>query len=343
MSSLTQAALVSKKAFFFIVVIISVVIAIMIFLGIGKNIKNAIFPPKDVPAAISFGKVPAPDVSDGYQAPLATSYDLQTISGSLSTAPSIGKVFGVIAPDPSFGSTEKIKDMAASVGFRTEPVQIEPGVLKFVDKDNENKTLTVDSSGQNFTLDTNYFNNIDILSTRPESEESAIRMATTFFNRYGLDLSEFPVEKIQTRRMRIDGTKLTETPALGSANLVQVNFLQGDIDKIPVYWAKAGDAGVYALASERELVYAKSVGVPVKKAMFSTYPLKSPASAFEDLKNGLGAFDSPVNTTSMTILDASLGYVVGEKTKDFLVPFYVFKTAEGPNGYVNAVDSVWVN
>src|SRR3989344_3529948 len=243
MSSLTQAALVSTKAFFFGVVIIAVIIAIMIFLGIGKNIKNALFPPSDVPAAVAFGQVSAPDISDGYQAPLTTSYELQTISGSLSASPSIGKVFGVVAPDPSFGSTEKVKDRAWSVGFRTEPVQISPGVLKFVDKENENKTLTVDSSGQNFTMDTNYFNNIDILSTRPESEEAAIRMASAFFNRYGLDLSEFPVEKIQTRRMRIDGTKLTETPALGSANLVQVNFLPGDIDKIPVYWAKAGEAG----------------------------------------------------------------------------------------------------
>jgi len=341
MSSLTDTAVFSKKAFFWIVITISVVIALIVFLGIGKSIKNALIPPKALPATVAFGKIKGVNLSEGFKAPGSVVFNLETISGGFPELPTMAKVFAVSNPDPSFGDLERTKIKADSVGFDGEPVEVSPGVFKFTNNNDSNRTLTIDSVGGNLTLSTDYFNDPEIISTRPESDQTAIGIATNFFEDYGLSLVDYPINKIVTRKLRVDGGKLTETPALSNANLIEVNFYRADFDKVPVLWTKKDEAEISALVSDREIVFAKVNIIPVLKYKFATYPLKTPSLAFEELKKGTGAFNQPITSSQVTIIDISLGYVLGSTISDFIVPAYIFRGVDDFYGYLPAVDDVW--
>ena len=341
MSSLTSAALFSKKAFFWGIVAIAVVIALLVFLRIGRSIKNALFPPAPLPATVAFGKLPSMDLSGGYKAPLGVSYTLETISGDLPTLALSAKVFAIGAAESSFGALERIKIKAAELGFGEAPTEVTPGVFKFVDPQDEGRVLTIEIYSENFTLVTDYFSKAEIISSRPQSDERAIGVAGDFLDKYGLDLANYPQDKIMTRKLRIDGNALTETQALSSANLIEVNFIRGDLDKLPVFWAKKNEAGISVLVSAQGVVWAKVNPPAVLLHKFATYPLRPPAVAFEDLEKGLGAFNSPVTTSQVTVIDVSLGYVESEKASEYLVPVYLFRGVGDFFAYVPAVDDRW--
>src|SRR5579872_6530244 len=122
MSSLTQAELVSKKAFFFLLVGIAIIIAALVFLGIGKSIKNVLFPPAAVPSLVSFGKLPSIDISDGYRAPAGSTFQLQTITGGLTQTASMAKVFRFNVPTISFADMGNLQNRATAIGFTSAPV-----------------------------------------------------------------------------------------------------------------------------------------------------------------------------------------------------------------------------
>ena len=83
MSSLTETALISKKAFFWVLVVFAVSIAVLVFFGIGKSITKALFPQSAAPALVAFGKLTPSDFSSGYRAPGGATYELQTVKGGL--------------------------------------------------------------------------------------------------------------------------------------------------------------------------------------------------------------------------------------------------------------------
>ena len=342
MSSLTDAAFFSKKAFIWIILGISFVVALLVFLGIFKNIKNAIFPPAPLPATVSFGKLPKIDLKDGFSAKAGVLYDLQTISGGFENLGDSAKVFSLGYEASSFGTTEKMLQRARAIEFENTPEEISTGVYKFVDTKDPSRKLTIDSISGNFTMESDYINNQEIIASHPNDEKGALDAAFDFFENYGISLSDYPEDKIVTKKMRIDGTKLSEVNSLASANLVRVDFLRQDLDNVPVYWHKDGEAGISALVWGRKVVFAKANPAPILKQKFASYPLRGADLAFEDLKNGLGFFNKDVNLKQITILKVSLGYVESANAGDFLQPIYVFEGVDGLKAYVAAVDEKWL-
>ncbi|MBI3282604.1 hypothetical protein HYZ70_00835 [Candidatus Curtissbacteria bacterium] len=341
MPSLTSAALFSKKAFFWSLVAIAAVVALVIFLGIGRSIKNALFAPKPLPATVAFGKLPSMDLAGGYKAPAGGTYSLETISGDFPSLPHIAKVFAIGKAESSFGALERIKIKAENLGFRDEPTETSPGVFKFVDAGDGERILTIDSDSENFTLESDYFSDTEVLGGRPQSEQRAIEMAVDFLNDYGLDLVNYPKDRIETRKLRIDGSVLTETPALSTANIIEVNFIRGALDEIPVFPAAKNKAGISVLVSQNKVV-STTVNPPMVLAhKFATYPLRPAALAFEDLKKGLASFNKPITTSQVTIIDVSLGYVESEVVGDFLIPVYILRGVDDLWGFTPAVDEVW--
>lgn len=341
MSSLTQTALFSKKAFVWGLAAIAAVVALLIFLGIGKNIKNALLPAGPLPATVAFGKLPSMDLSGGYRAPGGVTYSLETITGDFPSLPTSAKVFAIGKAESSFGALERVKIKAERLGFRDSPTETKPGVFKFVDAGDDDRILTIDSLSENFTLASNYFSDTEVLGGRPQSEERAIDMARDFLENYGIALENYPKESEETRKLRIDGNVLTETPALSNANLIEVNFRRGNLDDIPVYPAAQDKAGISVLVSQDKVV-AATVKVPMILAhKFATYPLRPAALAFEDLKKGMGAFNKPLTTSQVTIIDVSLGYVESEAVGEYLLPVYIFGGVDDLFGFVPAVDETW--
>ena len=342
MSTLTQTAIFSKKASVWTVVGLVVLVILLIFLGIGKRVKNALSPPKPPPATVAFGKLPRMDLSEGIKPRAGIVYHLETITGDFPTLPAVAKVFGVHKTEPSFGTLDLIKNKLANERFESDPIEVRPGVLKFVDSAREDRTITVDIAKGDFLLESDYYTDAQILASRPRSVEEAIERARGFFQALGIDLVDFGKDKVSTKFMRIDGSSLTEATSLAGANLIQVIFSREDLDGIPVIWPEDHEPKFYALVSNQQVAEARVETLPIEKFKFATYPLKDPAQAFEELKKGAAAFNRPSTTSAVVIIDVTIGYVESTKNAEFLQPVYFFRGEDNLIAYVPAVDDAWV-
>ena len=70
----------------------------------------------------------------------------------------------------------------------------------------------------------------------------------------------------------------------------------------------------------------------------ATYPIKSAQQAFDDLKNGKGYIAAYNGTDNQILINkVYLGYYIGKKTQQYLMPVIVFEGANGFFAYVSAV------
>lgn len=343
MVSLTEAVAIWQKALRKLAIAVSIVVLLIVLIIIGKNIKNALIPPPPQPATVAFGKLPKIDFSEGVKTPSNINYTIETISGDLPQLPSKLKVFEVVENDPSFGALEQTKIIAARLKFEDNPKEVISNTAKFIDPREDGRNLTIDIVNGNFKLETDYVNNLDIISKRPRSIEDTIKETSNFFANFGINTKDFPSDKVETKTYRIDGGNLVETPALTNANLVRVNFLRADIDGTSVINPKAEKVPAWALVSDRKIVEAELWQLPIAKHRFSTYPLKSASKAFEDLKAGKGAFNKALKNNSFPIRDVYLAYLETKNHGGFLQPVYVFKNDDELIAYVAAVDNQWAN
>lgn len=342
MSTLTDAAVFSKKASVWLVVGIVALILLFIFLGIGKQVKNTFFPAPPLPPTVAFGKLPRMDLSEGIKPRAGIVYNLETITGGVPALPDVAKVFGIREPETSFGTLDAIANKLANERFESEPVQIASGVLKFVDSTREDRTITVNLTKRDFRLESEYFADTQILASRPTSVAEALNKTEGFFSTLGVDNSDFGKDKVITKLIRIDGTALSEATSLSSANLIQVIYNRSDLDGVAVIWPQTEDPFVYTLVSMDQIVEAKVENMPIEKFRFASYPLKGPVAAFEELKRGHGAFSKPLTTSEVAIIDVTLGYVESTKNEQFLQPVYFFRGTGNFTAYVPAVSEKWI-
>ena len=139
----------------------------------------------------------------------------------------------------------------------------------------------------------------------------------------------------------MDGGNLTKTPALSSANLVQVNFQRNSLDGLEVTSPQENNPSAKAQVSERKIVTAELSRLSIRPNKFATYPLKGIDKAFEQLKAGMGAFNKVPTTSTIPVRDVVLAYLETRKYQNYLQPVYVFKSDNGQVAYVGAVDDSW--
>ena len=301
-------------------------------------IGSALFPAKPLPATIAFGILPKFDLNFGYRPTGNILYNLQTVSGDLPNFPTTAKVFAISQNKASFSAPETIKQKANNLDFNIEP-EIVGSKMTFTDQNG--RTLTADVITGDMELTTVYLNNPDILTTRPDSVERAKEIAQTFLSTVGLNTLNYPEDKVEVKYYRMEGGNLTETSSLSSSNLIKVNYVMGDLDKMPVYSVGADNNSVYALVSGRNVVEAKYQPLNVNKGLFATYPLKSVTGAYEELKSGNAVFNKQLEGNAFTVSSVSLGYVAVSGTS-YLIPVYVFDMGNGLLAFVPAVDNNWI-
>ncbi|MCR4324498.1 MAG: hypothetical protein NUV69_02330 [Candidatus Curtissbacteria bacterium] len=340
MSSLTQTAIFSHKAFRWALLTVAVIVSLIVLFMIGMSLKNSFFPSAPLPGTVSFGKIPRMDLTLGIAPTPGTTYQLENISGDLPALSPFFKVFAIAMPEPSFGAQQRIISSALGIGFGQTPQDTGTSLI-FRDDEDPSKILTVDILSGNFTFDSGFMNDPKLSSSRSKDAAFAIAEASSFFGRWGISLEDYPEELAQTRMLRIENGVLVDANSLSQSNVVEVTFRPGPIDNAPVILLRENDAPLVALVFDDEVVRAKVNIVPVQKYKFATYPLKGTARAFEELKAGKAAF-SKAHAGKISILDVSIGYVVSQNSRDFLQPVYIFGGVDGFAAYVPAVSSEWL-
>lgn len=340
MIDLTTSAAFFKRSFVWIILgLLAFTFAIFIYVN-RINIGRAILPQKPPPATVAFGILPKFDLSPGFKLPANVTYELQTVSGDLPVSPTSAKIFSISKSSPSFLKPQMFTEIARRLGF-SDPGQVVSGVMTFIDPEDRTRTLVIDTTTGETELTSTYLNNIDILISRPESVEDAKKTAQNFFDILNLNFANYPVSKIETEYLRVDGGNLIEANSLSASNLIGVNFPMADLDGLPIKNAREGDRFVYALVWNDIVVYARLQNLMVEKNSFATYPLKGVQKAFEDLKAGKGALNQPFNGQSLVVKSVELGYLQTGNEENYLIPVYMFNVSDGLFAYAPAVDENW--
>lgn len=343
MIDLTSSADFLRRSSLWIGLTIAGLILLLILYMYRGTIKSSLFPPPAPPPTVAFSKLPKFDSNIGYKAQTGN-FALQTVSGELPILPGSAKVFEIIKDKPSFGASESIKGRALNMGFTKEPAQITGSKMKFLNNSQTSQnTLTMDSLSGDLLLESDYLSNTKIVSSRPKTVEEAKAAAKSFFATAGLNLSNYPESKIETKNWRIDGGNLVESNSLSSANVVEVIYRPSDLDKLPVISAKSSESNISAIVAQNTIVFAKVKNIKIAKNRFATYPLKGVAQAYEDLKSGNAATDRNQTGNDFIVTSISLGYVQSEIENNYLMPVYLFKLDNGITTYVSAVDPRWTN
>ena len=293
-------------------------------------------------STVAFGKIPKLDISEGIKPPGKIDYKVETISGALPDLTHEIKVFKIDPPRPTFGDLEKTKTRVVNADFAKEPESVTERTATFRNATDPDYVLTINITSGNFVMGSNYLNKPELLTTRPSTIEGATDTARDFFQKLRVNLSLLNQKEPKNQLLKFENGTLDEAASLSSANFVKVLFLRQPIDEVKVISPRLDTAPAWALVSKRETVEAKVAMLDIKKHKFSTYPLKSTARAFEELKSGKAAFNKEIEGTVFPVRDVEIVYLETENYQPYLQPVYLFKSDNNLASYVPAVDDSWV-
>lgn len=241
------------------------------------------------------------------------------------------------------GALEEAKKTANLIGFKTQPTEVSTGIYQFNDS-NTNKSLVMNVLADSFKLTYDYLNDQSLLNPDkiPTNQES-VSITKAFLSQTGKLYKDLDAGTNKISYWKIGFGALSEVKGLTDANIIRVDFfrkqLEGErnivtdsLDKSSVSFLLSGSS-----IAGKKIVEVNYKYVNVDDSAPSTYPIKTPQIAFEDMKNGYFWPATEVEATSVVIRKVSLAYFEPITPVQFLQPVYVF---EGDGGFVAYVPAI---
>lgn len=321
----------------------------LVLLRLATIIKNAYFPTITKPT-IAFGKLqpqnfPANAVNQNF------TYSINTLTGGLPNLSSQLKVYRMRPFQPDLLAVNKFQNRIKNAGFEEGYTAISDKIFEW--KSNQNyggieKKVRFNTINNNFTVTSLYKTDADVLSAKNlPTETKAIDIATNFLKNIEALPEDIDLEKIKTNLFSIQNESLITATSLSKSQVIEVNFFQKDINKLPIFYEKPNSSNISILIAggkyQGQVVGVNFIYQPILEES-STYPLKSVTAAYEELKNGQAYIASYFGTSeNITITNVFLAYYIGSQTQDFLMPVFVFEGNDGFFAYVPAVTDEWIN
>lgn len=253
------------------------------------------------------------------------------------------KVYIITRPDNTFLALEEDTKTAKEMGFNDDPVQISDGVYKFTNQ-TLNQTLTMNVLQGSFQMQYPYQNDQMLLNpTAMPAKDEAISAAKDYLTSAGKlpdDLNNGD-NKVTYWKIGLNG--LTSVSSLSEANIIKVDFFRQAMDNnLKVVSADVNSAQVSVLVSGSTVQGKRIVEVnynysEVDRELYSTYPIKTTAEAWADLKAGNYWPAADVSGSDVAIKNVYLAYFEPVTLTNYLQPIYVFEGDNNFTAYVSAV------
>ncbi len=321
----------------------------LVLLRLATIIKNTYFPTIPKPT-IAFGKLqpqnfPANAVNQNF------TYSINTLTGGLPNLSSQLKVYRMRPFQPDLLAVNKFQNRIKNAGFEEGYTAISDKIFEW--KSNQSyggieKRIRFNTINNNFTVTSLYKTDADVLSAKNlPTETKAIDIATNFLKNIEALPEDIDLEKIKNNLFSIQNESLITATSLSNSQVIEVNFFQKDINKLPIFYEKPNSSNISILIAggkyQSQVVGVNFIYQPILEES-STYPLKSVTAAYEELKNGQAYIASYFGTSeNITITNVFLAYYIGSQTQDFLMPVFVFEGNDGFFAYVPAVTDEWIN
>lgn len=342
MSSLTQVAIGARRAIRYGIFFIIFVLVGKVLLDASIGIYKRLFPAPPPPPTVEFGKltkIPFPKTDSS----LKLTYILETPDGGFPKVSTQAKVYYMPKPNPNLLSLDVGREKANSLGFSSEPQQISDTIYRFKNTDFPSYLeMNIISGSFSISYDLNSDRTpLDAVPPVPEIAASNFRGLLSNSNLLADDLTGSTSHDF----LKLSGAKFVTAIALSEANVVKINLFRKTYDELPSMTGNPNEANVWAILSgtqnrNQQIIAAEYHYLPVDESKFSTYPIKTPEEAFNELQSGQGCVANlGVNKdgASLKIRRVYLGYFDPEVETNFFQPIYVFEGDNGFTGYVPAV------
>jgi hypothetical protein len=347
MPTLNQATSETRVALKWGGLILIVLLLILIVFRVGTALKQALFPTPPAPPTVSFGKLPSiafpNNISDKN-----FNYSLDTVSGALPTFPDRIKVYKMIPIPPDLLALKKARNNVGSVGFTNPELPISAKVYQWNDNGPLNRSIIMDVFSTDFTLSSIFVSDPVVQSAiNLPDEATAINTAQGFLSSMSSFPNDIDTAKTKTLLFSINNNTLTSATSFSNTQVIEVDFFQKDVDKLPIYYPKAVNSTMNVLVvggKDQPQIAQVSFSRQAVSGQSATYPIKTALEAYDLLKQGRGYIASYFGkATDISIKNVFIAYYIGEKKQDYLFPIAVFQGDNGFFAYVPMVTDVWIN
>lgn len=343
MTSLTNLSITARKTIRYGLYFIVFLIVGRIFLNTGVKVFRMIFPAPTPPPTVKFGrltKIPFPGGGTNNK----LTYTLETAEGGLPTdLPTQAKVFFMPKASANLLSLDTAKSKAEALGFNTDIQQISDTVYKFKNQ-NYPAILQINIITNTFSITYDLASDNSLMNLKPPIADVATSFYKTYLSEAGMlpdDLSGNTTHDF----LKISEGKLISALSLSEASFIKVNLFRKNYDDLPSLTANPNQANVWAIMSGSSIQGQRIIAAeyhyhPIDETQYSTYPIKTPEVAFNELQNGqayianLGLNSSEGN---LKIRKVYLAYFDPDEITEYYQPIYVF---EGDNGFIAYVPAV---
>lgn len=318
-------------------------ILIAVLVNIGNSLKETFFPTPPPPPTVSFGKLPSITFPQNATAAAEFTYTLNTNSGTLPTFGDRATVYKLQQQQPTLLILPKLQTIATQVGFTDNPTTPSETTYQWTAATPFPMKLTINSLSLDFHMTADYIHNSNVIAaTAIPTQSNAVQIATNYFSNAGIFPTDIDQTKTQTTLFSVTNGTLTPASSFSQAQIVRVDFYQQNVNNLPIYYPHPMNSPMYAIiasgANQAQIVEAEMVHKTILSDFNGTYPLKTTAQAFDDLKNGNAYIASYSGTgQTITIQNVFLAYYLGEDPEQYLMPIIVFQGNDNFYAYVSAI------
>ncbi len=350
MATLTETAYHSKRAIKFGILGLIVLIIFKSIFSAGLAYWRKLNPPPPPPPTVSFGKLPQIEFPESKFKEEKLVYRLETTIGGTPNLGDRANVYFIPTKRSSLLTLERAKTQARKMGFSGEEEKISETIYQWQTEELFLTTLKMDIVNGNFTIQKKWQEDQTLLAERmlPIKEQAVIE-AKNFLQTSGFPTEDFQVDEASVSFLRFIAPNLLPVISLSEADFVKVNLFRENLNSLPVFPPSPEEALVSILFSgsrnrEKRILEVNYTHFPIIEETFSTYPLKTSAQAWEELKAGEGFIANLGETeTEIVIRKIYLAYFENNSPQNYLQPIYVFENSNNFVAYVSAISSEWAD
>jgi len=345
MLTLTQASITARKSIrygiYFIIFIIIGRITLMGVVGIYKKL----FPPKDPPPTVAFGKLPS--LSFPEKEKINLSFTLETPEGVLPQTPNQIMVYFMPKLSANLLSLDFAKEKANYMGFKSDPVQINESLYSF-SHINIPSMLKINIVTGAFSLSYDLIADSSPLETKPPLVEIAVSNLKSFLDKSDSLPEDISSGKYTHTYLKHFSSGLVPVSSSSEANLIRVDLFRQNYNDLPCVTPTPDNANVWFLVSgitdkNKNIISGEYHYFPVDEEKFSTYPLKDAQAAWNEFSSGnyyAASNGTAIDNENIKIRRIYLAYYDAGVQTDFFQPVFVFEgTEKGFLAYVPAISA----
>lgn len=341
MTGLTQVSITARKIIRYGVYFIVFLTIGRIVLGASTSIYKKIFPPAPPPPTVKFGRLPKLNFPEGPKVNLT--YVLETPEGDFPKLATQAKVYFMPKVNPNLLSLDVARAKAKSLGFASEPQQISETVYKFTNPTYPS-AFEINIVTGVFSISYDLGADRTPLNKKPPAGEIAASIVRSYLsagNMLPTDLTG-PTEN---SFLKVSEGKFVSALSLSESDVIKVNLYRKSYDDLPSLASFPDEANVWFIVTgaqdkNQQIIAGEFHYYSVDESQFSTYPIKTPQVAFDELKSGQAFVSNKGLVTdgeTLKIRRIYLAYYDSESPSEFYQPIYVFEGDKGFTTYLPAV------